>query len=133
MNISIELEKLGELHRSGVLSDEEFTRAKAGVLNGTGSPRGHQAPAVEALNALRRSRDERWLGGVCGGIGQMTGLATWAWRLIFVLLAMVGGAGLVLYALLWILLPEQEAVAHRSDTGAGSGSGSNGNLHAGTP
>lgn len=131
MNISIELEKLGELHRSGVLSDEEFTRAKARVLNGASSFRGRQAPAVEALNELRRSRDERWLGGVCGGIGQMTGLATWAWRLIFVLLATVGGAGLVLYALLWILLPDQEAVGYRSDAGGGNGGG--GNLHAGSP
>jgi phage shock protein PspC (stress-responsive transcriptional regulator) len=109
MSMGQELEKLGELHRSGVLSDDEFARAKARVLDGTGmsASRGNEAPAVQAINSLRRSRYERWLGGVCGGIANITGLAAWVWRLLFALLALFAGTGLVLYILLWILLPEE--------------------------
>jgi phage shock protein C len=110
MSDSDELGKLGELHRSGVLSDEEFARAKARVLGGGAQARS-EAPAVAAINALRRSRDDRWVGGVCGGIAQVTGLATWVWRLLFALLVLCGGAGLLVYLLMWILVPlEREQI-----------------------
>jgi phage shock protein PspC (stress-responsive transcriptional regulator) len=106
MSISEELEKLGELHQRGVLSDDEFARAKARVLSDAGRTR--PDPAINAINALRRSRDQRWLGGVCGGLAQVTGLAPWIWRLMFALLALCGGTGLLVYALLWIFVPEEE-------------------------
>lgn len=102
MQLSEELDRLGALHERGVLSDEEFVRAKARVL-GAGSAPG--APTLQALNALRRSRDDRWLGGVCGGIGRLTGVASWTWRLLFALLALCAGTGVLVYLLLWVLLP----------------------------
>lgn len=98
MSISIELERLAELHRSGRLSDDEYARAKASVL-GNG-----QAAGV----SLRRSRSDRWFGGVCGGIARITGLASWIWRLAFVALAVCAGTGLLAYLLLWIFVPEDE-------------------------
>jgi len=106
MSISDELEKLGELHRRGVLGDDEFARAKARVLGD--AARARPDPAVNAINALRRSRDQRWLGGVCGGLAQITGLATWVWRLVFALLVLCGGTGVLAYVLLWIFVPEEE-------------------------
>lgn len=108
MSDSDELGKLGELHQRGVLNDEEFSRAKARVLNGTGRPPSG-APATEALHALQRSRDDRWLGGVCGGIAQVTGAPTWIWRLLFTLLFVCAGSGALLYALLWIFVPLEPA------------------------
>jgi len=107
MSFSDELGKLGELHKSGVLSDDEFSRAKARVLNGAASSQA-EAPAAAAINALRRSRNDRWLGGVCGGIAAISGVATWAWRLLFVLLAACGGTGVLIYLLMWILVPEED-------------------------
>ena len=107
MSMSDELAKLAELHQRGVLSDEEFARAKARVLNGSAALHG-PAPVVQAVNALRRSRDDRWLGGVCGGIALMTGVAAWVWRVLFVLLAVCGGTGVLLYLLLWIFVPQEE-------------------------
>jgi phage shock protein C len=104
---SDELHKLGELHRSGVLSDDEFVRAKARVLSGAARA-GNEASAIAAINALRRSREDRWLGGVCGGIARITGLATWIWRLLFALLAICAGTGLLIYVLMWILVPLEE-------------------------
>ncbi len=108
MGVSDELEKLDELHRRGGLTDEEFARAKARVLDdrdGT-SPGPAPGPAT-ALGQLRRSVDDRWLGGVCGGIARATTTEPWIWRLLFVLLFLFGGTGLLLYVLLWIFVPSE--------------------------
>jgi len=56
-------------------------------------------------NGLRRSATDQWIGGVCGGLSAFTGLDTWLWRLVFALMLILGGTGLVLYVLLWILVP----------------------------
>jgi len=106
MSDSDELGKLGELHQRGILSDEEFARAKARLLSGTASAR-TTAPA-HAINQLRRSLSDRWLGGVCGGIAQVTGVSSWVWRLIFTFGAVFAGSGLALYLLLWILVPQEQ-------------------------
>jgi phage shock protein C len=66
-----------------------------------------QSPAAQAINRLRRSRTDRWLGGVCGGMAASTGIDSWAWRLIMVVLALFGGAGVLLYVLLWIFVPSE--------------------------
>lgn len=102
MSLSEELGQLGGLHERGLLSDEEFARAKARVLGGTPVV---DAPALVAINALRRSRDDRWLGGVCGGIAQVTGVQSWIWRLMFAMLALCAGTGVLVYLLMWILIP----------------------------
>jgi phage shock protein C len=113
MSESDELYKLGELHRSGVLTDDEFARAKARVLSGAAAA-GDEAPALAAINALRRSRGDRWLGGVCGGIARMTGLASWVWRALFTCLALCGGAGVLAYVLLWVFVPMERSELGRT-------------------
>ena len=105
MSDSDELGKLGELHQRGVLSDEEFARAKAGVLDGM--PAARQGLPLTGLHALTRSTSDRWLGGVCGGIAQVTDVPSWVWRLVFTLGIVFAGSGLVLYLLLWILMPQE--------------------------
>jgi phage shock protein C len=103
MSIADEFARLDELRAKGALTDEEFERAKTRLLDGRPSP----PPAFEVLNALRRSREDRWLGGVCGGIANATGIDSWLWRLAFALVALAGGAGIVFYALLWIFVPDE--------------------------
>ena len=105
MALSDELERLDELRRRGVLSDEEFARAKARLLDGA-LTRPTAAP-LAALNALRRSRGDRWIAGVCGGLASATGADSWVWRLLFAILFFCGGAGLLIYALLWIFVPAE--------------------------
>jgi phage shock protein C len=56
---------------------------------------------------LRRSRSERVIGGVCGGLGRYLGLDPVLLRIAFVVLLFAGGGGLVLYAISWILIPEE--------------------------
>jgi phage shock protein C len=113
MALTDDLERLAALHRDGALSDAEFASAKARALGS--APRADDV--VQGLHALRRSRSDRWLGGVCGGLAPATGLPAWLWRLIFVSLALCGGTGLMLYVLLWILLPKEDP---GPDLGAGS-------------
>jgi len=109
MNDAEELNKLADLHARGVLSDEEFAKAKARLLGGQAVPSyGHAAgPNVGAVNGLRRAKLDRWLGGVCGGIARATGLDSWVWRLIFTVLFLAFGSGILLYILLWIFVPEE--------------------------
>jgi phage shock protein PspC (stress-responsive transcriptional regulator) len=102
MSQSDELAKLADLHRSGALSDDEFIRAKARVLSGAAA---QDAPALRAINVLRRNPDDRWFGGVCGGIAQITGMPSWVWRLLFTVLVLFGGTGIVVYLLLWFFVP----------------------------
>jgi phage shock protein C len=59
---------------------------------------------------LRRSRDDRVLGGVCGGLGEFFGLDPVWFRLLFFILGVPGGLpGLVPYVILWVVVPEEEA------------------------
>ena len=116
MSLSNELDKLDELHRRGALSDDEFARAKARVLGGSGSSTA-SAPALGAINSFRRSRNDRWFGGVCGGLAASTDAPAWLWRLVFVAVALCGGTGVVAYVLLWIVLPLEDGVV---DGGTGS-------------
>ena len=98
-----------ELHQRGALSDEEFTRAKARLLDGSAahSDAPVPPPALAAVNALRRSRSDRWIAGVCGGIARAAGIDSWLARLLFAVLLLCGGAGLVLYVLLWVFVPNE--------------------------
>jgi phage shock protein C len=110
MSLSEELGKLGDLHRSGVLSDDEFARAKARVITDASRPDASRAdPALSGINGLQRSRGDRWIGGVCGGLAQTSGVASWIWRLLFVAFSLCAGSGLLLYGLLWIFVPEERA------------------------
>lgn len=110
MSFSEELAKLAELHQRGVLSDDEYARAKAKVLGEAGPAAA--APGlgagVSSINAFRRSRQDRWLGGVCGGLAQLTATPAWLWRLLVSLLVLCAGSGLLVYLLLWIFVPEED-------------------------
>ncbi|MES2016409.1 MAG: PspC domain-containing protein [Pseudomonadota bacterium] len=111
MNISEEIKRLHELHQAGALSAEEFEQAKAKLLNASvdlnkPSSSGGGDFATE-IGRLRRSRNDRWLGGVCGGLGKVSGIDSWIWRMIFAVCVFLYGFGGLLYLLLWIFVPEE--------------------------
>ncbi|MFO1181240.1 PspC domain-containing protein [Ottowia sp.] len=107
MSIADELCKLDELRQRGTLSDAEFARAKERLLDTATPPPPVPPPVLDAVNRLRRSTGDRWIGGVCGGLARATGLESWVWRLIFAVLILFGGAGIVIYLLLWIFVPAE--------------------------
>ena len=58
---------------------------------------------------LVRPREGRVLAGVCAGLGRRFGIAPWPARLLFVLiLFVVPGSQLLVYPILWILMPKEE-------------------------
>ena len=60
---------------------------------------------AEGKKKLYRSRDERWLVGVCGGIGEYFDMDATVIRVIFVLATFILGGGLWIYLILWIIMP----------------------------
>ena len=59
---------------------------------------------------LVRSRTEKMIGGVSGGLGAHTGIDPVLWRLLFLILTVLGaGTGALLYGLLWVLMPAADA------------------------
>lgn len=54
---------------------------------------------------LYRSRNDRIIAGVCGGLAEHFGIdPTWI-RLLFILFFFVGGSALLLYIIMWIIVP----------------------------
>ena len=123
--ISDEIRRLHELHQAGALSDAEFEQAKAKVLAGASAAErinlnkdngatgnAYQASGGPALGSgtkvLRRSRTDRWMGGVCGGLATAYGLESWIWRLVFAVFTVItSGFGALVYLLMWIFVPEE--------------------------
>jgi phage shock protein C len=60
---------------------------------------------------LYRSRTDRKLAGVCGGLAQYFNLDATLIRVLFVVLAVLGGSGLVLYLAMWIIVPSEPQAA----------------------
>jgi phage shock protein PspC (stress-responsive transcriptional regulator) len=54
---------------------------------------------------LRRSRDDKVIGGVAGGLAEYTGVDALLWRVGFVALAITGGFGVLAYVALWLFMP----------------------------
>ncbi|MCV2488468.1 PspC domain-containing protein [Geodermatophilus sp. YIM 151500] len=63
-----------------------------------------QAPPP-ARGQLRRSRTDKVIGGVSGGLAEYSGIDALLWRVGFVALTFAGGTGILVYLLLWLLVP----------------------------
>jgi phage shock protein C len=62
-----------------------------------------------ARQGLVRSRQGRVLAGVCAGLGRRFGIAPWTARILFVLVLMViPGSHILIYLILWILMPSEQ-------------------------
>ena len=63
---------------------------------------------MQTQTRLTRSANNKVLGGVCGGLGHYFGIDPIIVRLIFVGLLLAGGMTIVLYPILWLIMPEAE-------------------------
>ena len=59
---------------------------------------------------LARSKSDKMLGGVCGGIAEYFSWPSWVVRFIYVLVSILSAAfpGILIYLLLWFLMPLKE-------------------------
>ena len=56
---------------------------------------------------LYRSRSNRVIAGVCGGLAQYLGIDPTVVRLIMALVTFVGGMSLLVYLIAWLIIPEE--------------------------
>ncbi|MGW9686737.1 PspC domain-containing protein [Flagellimonas sp. 2504JD1-5] len=78
-------------------------------------PRKTHKQTTRKSKKLYRDMDQKYIGGVCSGLEHYLGLdALWI-RLIFILLAVFTGFGLIAYILLWILVPEAATTSQKLD------------------
>ncbi|HEY8453504.1 MAG: PspC domain-containing protein [Micromonosporaceae bacterium] len=56
---------------------------------------------------LVRPRDDRWIAGVCSGLARRFGLSPGLVRLLFVLSIVLPGSQVLVYLILWILIPSE--------------------------
>ena len=62
-------------------------------------------------NPLRRSRRQRWIAGVCGGLAEWLGWNPTLVRFLYVVVSvvLVGFPGTIVYIVLWIIMPRADA------------------------
>ena len=56
---------------------------------------------------LQRSRTEKMIGGVCGGLGEYFGVDPTIVRVLWVGVTLLGGAGIIAYLILWVIMPAE--------------------------
>jgi phage shock protein PspC (stress-responsive transcriptional regulator) len=93
--------------------DGETTTASQGKAQeqSTYSQEGSSQHADAEPRRLFRSENEKILGGVCGGLANYMGLDPAIMRIIFVLITFGWGAGVLLYIILWVVLPTKSLPA----------------------
>jgi len=89
------------------------TAATSGAAAPIDAPRAVLPPAAAARFTLRRSRTDRMLGGVCGGLAESLGSDAALLRVLLVALTLItGGAAAIVYAAAWALAPQDERPAY---------------------
>jgi phage shock protein PspC (stress-responsive transcriptional regulator) len=60
---------------------------------------------------LTRSRDDKWIAGICGGIAEHTGIDATLIRVILVIATILGaGSLIVIYLICWVIIPKTPAL-----------------------
>jgi phage shock protein C len=62
---------------------------------------------TKEIKRLYRSKSERMIAGVCGGLGEYLNIDSTIIRIIFIAAALFGGPGLIVYLVMWLLVPEE--------------------------
>jgi phage shock protein PspC (stress-responsive transcriptional regulator) len=65
---------------------------------------------MDATEKLYRSRTNRQVAGVCGGLGEHFNVDVTLIRVLFILLGLSGGVGVLIYVVMWIMVPEKPPV-----------------------
>jgi len=65
---------------------------------------------MNTAQKLYRARTGKVLGGVSGGLGDYLNIDKVVIRILFILLAVFGGSGVLVYIILWIAIPEQSTI-----------------------
>ena len=91
------------------------TDSGSGTAPGTGTPPLSGNRFFAWLRSLDLRREQGWIGGVCAGIGVPLGIDPLIVRGIAVVVAVLGGPAILLYAIAWLLLPDAHDRIHLED------------------
>lgn len=72
-------------------------------------------PEQPGSRRLTRSRTDRMIAGVCGGFAAYSGIDANIVRLVMVVLAVLGGSGVLLYLIAWVIVPAEGAAQAAGD------------------
>jgi phage shock protein C len=75
------------------------------------SPPGRRRYVIMETRRVIRSRNERIIGGVAGGLAAYLNIDPLVVRLIFAVLSLANGLGIVLYLIMWLLVPQEDTQA----------------------
>jgi phage shock protein C len=64
---------------------------------------------------LYRSRDNRVIAGVAGGLGEYLHIDPVVVRIIFIILTVFSGSGILLYLVMWLVMPDEKHINKRAD------------------
>ena len=58
-------------------------------------------------NRLSRPRNDRWIAGVCAGLARRFGVSSGLVRILFLLSCLLPGPQIVIYLVLWVMMPNE--------------------------
>jgi len=91
------------------------------VINTLGTPEdisddsgsGHERLGSIGYHRMYRDPDNRIIAGVCSGMAAYWRIDPWIVRVIFIIISLPGGLGILIYVILWIVLPEAKTTAQK--------------------
>lgn len=83
-------------------------------------PVSYDEPEDKNIKKLYRNPDDKTLGGVASGLAAYFGIEVIWMRLLFIGLLFAGGAGLVIYVILWIITPVAKSITERIEMKGGA-------------
>jgi len=100
INIEDVLSVISVLGNPEDFSDDEGTSA-------------HEKFSTPGYHRMYRDPDHRIIGGVCAGMGAYWRIDPWIMRIIFIIISLMGGMGILIYLILYIVLPEAKSTAQK--------------------
>lgn len=91
----------------GSASGNDFTSGDGSAF-GEGSAFGSNSPTPSGRKRLARSED-RWLGGVAGGVADYFGVDPMVIRALFIASCLLPGPQVLLYVILWFVMPDNRS------------------------
>src|SRR5690349_2037469 len=90
------------------MDDMNETSAGPGIPPGPTTQAGQYPPRPphQDLDRLRRSGTDRYIAGVAGGLGRHFGIDPTVIRVLLAVLTFFGGAGVLIYGVCWLFVPE---------------------------
>lgn len=66
---------------------------------------------IAGRNPLHRSRRDKWLAGVCGGLAEWLGWNSTLVRILYIVISIASAAfpGILAYIVLWVVMPKEQA------------------------